>query len=317
VRKGFGLLVVLFLLVAGTFYFNPLWVVDQLIRWKLSQQHVKSEYVQVDGYRIHYFEAMPAAGGAGTPLVLVHGLGSRGEDWSSLIPALAAAGFHVYVPDLLGYGRSSKPDVDYSISLQEKTVVDFMKAMKIEHADVGGWSMGGWVALKLTLDQPAMVDRLVAFDAAGIYFPARFDASLFTPKDETGLAKLTAMLTPHPMALPGFAARAAVRKLQDNAWVLQRSVAAMEGGKDLLDFHLQQITRPTLIVWGSQDTLIPPSVGETMRRQIPGASMLLVQGCGHLTPAECSKPVLAGTIGFLKSEPAWVGVDRTVAGQMK
>ena len=307
----------LLLLVAGsTVYFEPIWVSDQVLRILLWRQHVTSNYVQVDGYSIHYLEAR-AAKGEGTPLVLVHGLGSRGEDWSKLIPALAAQGFHVYVPDLLGYGRSPKPDVDYSISLEEKTVIDFMQAMHLAHADVGGWSMGGWIVLKLAIDRPKMVDRLVVYDAAGIYFSAIYTASLFTPVDDKGLAKLSSMLTPEPKKLPPFIARAAVRKLQENAWVIERSVHSMTGGRDLLDFRLHEITSPTLIVWGKQDALIPLSVGETMHRAIAGSSLLIVDGCGHLAPGECTEPVLNGTVGFLKAEPALQGGESAVAGHAK
>jgi len=99
--------VVVLLLVAGlVFYFNPLWVTDQQTRLQLWREGVKSEYVDAGGYRLHYFEAGKRDG---TPLLLVHGLGARGEDWKAMIPAMAARGFHVYAPDLPGYGRSSRP----------------------------------------------------------------------------------------------------------------------------------------------------------------------------------------------------------------
>src|SRR5580692_712982 len=144
-----ALRVVAFLLVimvvAGLlFYRYPLWVADRQTRFHLWREGVKSDYVEAGGYRLHYFEASPANGGSGTPLVLVHGLGARGEDWGAMIPALAAQGFHVYAPDLLGYGRSPRPDVSYSISMEETVVVQFMQAMHMARADVGGWSMGGW-----------------------------------------------------------------------------------------------------------------------------------------------------------------------------
>jgi pimeloyl-ACP methyl ester carboxylesterase len=316
-------LVVLLVTLAGglTFYLEPLWVSDQIIRIHLRGQNVQSEYVDVDGYKIHYFEAVPPARlrvlGDGYPILLIHGLGSRGEDWSGLIPSLADAGFHVYAPDLLGYGRSSKPNVDYSIRTEEKTMVDFMKAVHVNRADVGGWSMGGWIALKLTVDHPDLVGRLAVYDSAGIYFPPTFNETLFTPTDSPGVARLSAMLTPHPKPLPAFASRAAVRRLQANAWVIDRSVESMEAGKDLLDFRLSQIRKPTLIVWGGEDKLIPPSVGETMHQQIPGSSLLIVEGCGHLAPSECTKPVLAGTLRFLEAHPPLRGGEETVFGGAK
>jgi pimeloyl-ACP methyl ester carboxylesterase len=304
-------LLVLLAIAAGlVFYRYPLWVSDQQIRFRLWRAGVKSSYIEAGGYRLHYFEAPPINGGAGTPLVLVHGLGARGEDWGAMIPALTASGFHVYAPDLLGYGRSPKPDVDYSISLEEQTVVSFMQAMHVPHADVDGWSMGGWIAMKLALDHPEMVDRLVIDDSAGIYFPAKWEANLFTPSDAAGVRKLVAMLTPNPHPMPDFVAEAALRKLQRNAWVVNRSMTAMTNGKDLLDFRLYKISQPMLIVWGAKDELIPLSVGETIHSKVPQSVLDIVEGCGHLAPAECAQPVTDGTVEFLKAEPPMRGGEK-------
>ncbi len=309
--RGLAVVVLLVAVAGAVFFFNPIWAADQQIRFGLWRQGVKSEYVEAGGYRLHYFEAPAAAGSAGTPLVLVHGLAARGEDWAAMIAPLAAQGFHVYVPDLLGYGRSPKPDVDYSIALQAKTVASFMQAVQVPRADVGGWSMGGWVVMKLAIEHPEMVQRLVIYDSAGVYFPATFTAELFTPADGAGLRHLMAMLTPRPIALPGFAERAAVRKLQRNAWVIDRSVASMQQGRDLLDFQLNRISQPMLIVWGAQDELIPLSVGETIHKGVAQSVLDVVEGCGHLAPAECAGPVLAGTVDFLKAEPAMKGGGKT------
>ncbi|MEO6983375.1 MAG: alpha/beta fold hydrolase, partial [Edaphobacter sp.] len=94
-------LVVLLVAAGFIFYFYPLGVAEQGVRFHLWRAGVRSKYVNAGGYRMHYFEALPPKGVAGTPLLLVHGLGARGEDWAAMIPALAAEGFHVYAPDLL------------------------------------------------------------------------------------------------------------------------------------------------------------------------------------------------------------------------
>jgi pimeloyl-ACP methyl ester carboxylesterase len=309
-------LLVLVVVAAGLiFYRYPLWVADQQIRFHLWREGVKSEYVEAGGYRLHYFEASTGNGSGGTPLVLVHGLGARGEDWAAMIPALAADGFHVYVPDLLGYGRSPKPDVDYSISLEEQTVVQFMQAMHVRRADVGGWSMGGWIVMKLALDHPEMVDRLVIYDSAGVYFPATWEPELFTPADVVGVKKLMAILSPKPRPLPNFASEAALRKLERNAWVLRRSMASMTSGRDLLDFRLYQITQPMLIVWGAQDELIPLSAGEAIHKRVPQSVLNIVEGCGHLAPVECPRPVIEGTVEFLKAEPPMRDGEKTFPAQ--
>ena len=116
---------------------------------------------------------------------------------------------------------------------------------------------------------------------------------------------------------PDNSCEAAIRRLQANAWVVERSVVSMEAGKDLLDFRLQRIKQPTLIVWGGEDKLIPPSVGMTMHKQIAGSSLLIVDGCGHLAPGECTKPVLAGTLKFLEAHPPLPASEETVFGAPK
>ena len=292
--------VILFVATAGlVLYFNPLWVADQQTRWRLWREGVRSEYVEAGGYRLHYFEAGKPDG---TALVLVHGLGARGEDWREMIPALAGWGFHVYAPDLPGYGRSSKPaDATYSIAMEEAAVVSFMQAVHLPRADVGGWSMGGWISMKLALDHPEMVDRLVVYDSAGIYFPASFGPELFVPGDAPGVTRLVKILSPHPGPMPDFVMRAVLKKITRNGWVVQRSMTAMTSGSDLLDFRVHDIRQPTLVLWGAEDELIPLEVGKKIHEGIPNSLLKVVDGCGHLAPLECSEPVVEATEKFLRA----------------
>jgi len=297
-------LLLLAALACGVFYWDPLGVNDQLIRYHLWRSNVRSEYIEAGPYRLHYFEAGPPDGSPGVPLVLVHGLGARGEDWSPMVPTLAASGFHVYVPDLLGYGRSARPDAAYSVPLEEAVVVDFMRAKALPHADLAGWSMGGWIAAALALDHPAMVDRLVLYDSAGIAYKPSFPRDAFVPTDPAALARLIALLTPKPPVLRAFIVRATLRRIKSRGPIVQRTMDSMESGADVLDARLANLKQPTLIVWGALDTLIPISVGEAMHRDIPNSIFESVPGCGHLAPSQCPKPVLAATIAFLKAQPA-------------
>ncbi len=300
VRTGLIALVTLVLVVVGVGYREPLWLIDQVVRLHLWRAGVESRYVTVDGERIHYLEARPAGAESGLPMVLVHGLGARSEDWSPMLTGLAKQGFHVYALDLLGYGRSARPgDASYSIAQEESVVGGFMRALGLPRADVAGWSMGGWVAMKLAMDEPAMVNRLVLFDSAGVYFPIESPETLFAPETPAQFRQLMAKLT--PVHMPDFFVADGVRRLRRNRWVIQRSLSAMKSGADLMDFRLTQIRQPTLIVWGADDTLIPPSVGEQLHRGIAGSSLTLLEGCGHLAPAQCARPAMAATVDFLRS----------------
>jgi pimeloyl-ACP methyl ester carboxylesterase len=308
------LVVLLGLVGALAMYERPVWVQLQVTHTKLLLARVQSNYVLTPEGRIHYYEAEPRIPGGGTPLVLVHGLADRGESWEPMLVSLKKAGFHVYALDLLGYGRSPHPeDGDYSISGEEKLVVDFIHALGLQRTDLGGWSMGGWVAMKLALDHPEMVERLIVYDTAGMKIQVTGGADVFHPRTQAELQRLASLLEPEARPIPRFALRDALRVFQENQWVVDRSMAAMEGGKDLVDDRLGSLTQPMLIVWGSEDKLIPVDVGRQIHASVPQSELDVVQGCGHLAPKTCPSRVIWSTVHFLQANPAPMGGERTLS----
>lgn len=309
------LLVVLLALACGVvFYEQPLWVQQQGVHFGLFLHRVQSNYVMTPEGRVHYYEAESRIPGGGVPLVLIHGLGDRDESWAPMLERLKKAGFHVYAPDLLGYGRSPKPaNSDYSIAAQEQFVADFIQSLGLPKTDIGGWSMGGWIVLKLALDHPEMVDRVVVYDSAGIRHQLTGGPQVFHPTDGASLQHLYNLLEPKAKPLPGFVRRDALRKLAARQWVVDRSMASMETGNDLLDTRLSGLTEPLLIVWGSDDALLPLSVGQQMHALDPQSELDIVEGCGHLAPKTCPARVAAATADFLKSNPAPSAGIRTLA----
>jgi pimeloyl-ACP methyl ester carboxylesterase len=311
----FFLLLFLLVVIAGvTFYERPLWVLDQQIHLSLLTHRVQSNYVAMPEGRVHYYEAESRVSGGGIPLVLVHGLADRDESWAPMLERLKRAGFHVYAPDLLGYGRSPKPtDSNYSIATQEQFVADFIQALGLQKPDIGGWSMGGWIVLKLAIDHPEMVDRVVVYDSAGLRQQIPGGAAIFHPNDTASLQKLASLLEPDAKPLPQFVLRDALRHAQAGQWVTDRSMSAMETGDDLLDAKLQHLTSPLLIVWGADDGLLPLSIGQQMHTLVPSSELDIVEGCGHLAPKTCPARVAAATADFLKANPVPTGGVRTLA----
>lgn len=111
---------------------RPLSFVDALICYRLRRAGVQSKFLTTGGLRLHYFEVAAAVPGGGTPLLLIHGLGARAQDWSALIPGLVRAGFHIYALDLPGYGLSDRPDSAYTITDEETAVVGFLRAVDLD-----------------------------------------------------------------------------------------------------------------------------------------------------------------------------------------
>lgn len=298
VRYTMMTIALVILLAATMFYFRPGIFVEQVQRFREWRMGLRHEWVLLDGQKIHY-----VVGGQGKPLVLVHGLGGRSEDWLPLIPGFIRNGYKVYALDLLGYGRSARPDVDYSISLEEQIVKEFLDSQGLQQPDVAGWSMGGWISLKFAADNPGRVHDLVLLDSAGLRFDA-VNASFLRPKTEAGLAKMMQVLTPHPPHIPGFYARDLLRGFAREDWIMARALKSMYTGKDLMDGRMSTVKMPVLLIWGSQDVLTPRSIGEEMHQAMPQSVLKIVDGCGHLAPVECSGEVGPSIINFLDAQAA-------------
>lgn len=251
----------------------------------------------VAGYRIHYDVLGPASG---PPVVLVHGLGGRAEEWLDLAHFLVKAGYRVYLPDLPGYGRSEKPaGFSYSVPDEAAIVAGFLDALRLKQVDLGGISMGGWIVQIVARDHHERVRRLMLFDSAGIREQPAWDTRLFTPATNAEVSQLNALLYPHPFPVPGFVARDILRIANENGWVIRRAVASMLAGGNASDDLLPTLKMPVLIVWGAEDRIMPLHQGEKMHNLLPQSQLEVFPGCGHLAPMQCASQVGPKVVEFV------------------
>jgi pimeloyl-ACP methyl ester carboxylesterase len=291
----FGLL----LLVACIgFWRRPLSYYDESMYLRDTLAGVENRETSVGGHRLHYEVEGPADGQV---VVLVHGLGGRAEDWRDLAPYLAKAGFRVYLPDLIGYGRSEKPaDFSYSVHDETGVVVDFLDALGLKQVDLGGWSMGGAIVQHVAADHPQRVRRLMLFDSAGLFVLPKWDLNLFTPNSAEQVDQLVDLLMPHPPKVPGFVARDILRVSDDRAWIIHRALATMLTGRDATDKLLPQLKMPVLILWGGEDKITPVTQGEMLHQLLPQSEFHVIPGCGHLAPGKCAAQMAPKVIEFVK-----------------
>ncbi len=295
---------------------RPLALLVAATQARLLLAGIQSEYTEipfgnVGQVRIHYF-----VGGSGDPVVLVHGLGGRAEDWASLMPQLVRDGHRVYALDLPGYGRSDWPrTAQYSIPELAGAVEAFMDHEHLAHTDLGGWSMGGWIALHVALDQPQRIRRLMVFDSAGLRWNLTFDTNVFAPNTPEKLQKLDDLLMPNGAPhVPGFIQKAIFRFVGRHGWVVERNLDSMLTQKSLLDGKLSTLQMPMLIVWGKQDHVIPVAVGEAMHEDVPQSELEIFDGCGHLAPAQCADRVGPVVKGFLDESAPMAGRVAEIGG---
>ena len=130
---------------------------------------MEEKFIEIDGNKIRYFES----GSSKKTLVLIHGLGASSERWQYVLPLLSTD-FHVVVPDLIGFGYSDKPMVDYTIDFLSNFLENFLIALDIEHASIIGSSLGGQIAAEYTSSHSESVEKLVLVSPSGIMKQSTF-----------------------------------------------------------------------------------------------------------------------------------------------
>jgi pimeloyl-ACP methyl ester carboxylesterase len=296
-RYSILLLATLVVLLVALFLWRPASGLTAIATATLRVGGIESRYVRLGPYRIRYF-----TGGSGEPLVLVHGLGGRALDFAPLMPSLARQ-HRIFALDLLGYGASDRPDVDYSVTLETGILRQFLDSQGLTQADLAGWSMGGWIAMQFAVQSPERIRRLVLLDSAGMKFTPAYDLRLLAPHTMADMQALEKLLTPHPERTPAFIMRDFLRQLRAEDWVIQRTVANMMTGRELMNGKLAGVTMPVLIVWGRQDVLTPLSLAGEMRREMPQSVLAVLHSCGHVAPIECHDRVLPEIQRFLAADP--------------
>jgi pimeloyl-ACP methyl ester carboxylesterase len=280
--------------LVATAWLRPLVLLSAVRQVKLWQLGVEHRHVRVGPHRIHYLTM-----GEGPPLVLVPGLAMRAEDWSPLLRELGA-GHRVYALDLLGHGESDRPlDAEYSVREQTDVLRGFLDASGLRAPVVLGVSLGGWVALRLALEHPQRVGRLVLVSSAGLDFDTALEPGTFAPQTIAELRAMVEMQTNHAFTAPDFVARDVLRHLGESRWVVRRATESLLTRRDVLDGRLGAVRAPVLLVTGTADRIVPAEVSLRMQRELPHARLVLLRGCGHQAILECRAEAVPAIHRFL------------------
>ncbi len=208
--------------------------------------------VQVNGLSMYY-----EIHGEGSPLILITGFGSEVTEYNAIVRPLAKHR-KVVIFDNRGAGRTDRPDSPFSISTMADDAAGLMTALGIERADVLGISMGGRIALVLTLRYPAKVNRLVLASTAA----RRPHLSRLWPISY--LFSLIPVFRGH-YRQPMYAFRRQLMASQDFD----------------VTGELGKISTPTLIMHGRRDPIINYALAQEMHAGIPGSHMITFRG-GHV-----------------------------------
>lgn len=224
-----------------------------------------------DSVSIHY-----ETFGEGPPVVLVHGFASSIQgNWvvTGWVRRLADAGRRVVALDCRGHGASDKPHdpAAYAGTAMSDDVIRLMDHLEMEQADLVGYSMGGGIALDLVLRHPRRFQRAVLGGVGSVFRSAR---------NPGAIARALATADQEAMANP--VARAFREFAEQQGNDLQALAACMQRPRPNIEpSQLAAISVPVLIVVGEKDDIV--NGADELARAIPGARLVVVPGCDHLT----------------------------------
>lgn len=225
--------------------------------------------------------------GEGEPVLLVHGLSGSMRWWGSTLPALAVL-HRVYGIDLPGFGTLAR---SHQFVLEEAAswLVAWLDAVGLQAVDLVGHSMGGHICLRVAVDYPNAVRHLVLAAPSGIPDQRSIPVQLLDSLE--GLRHV-------PASFLSVIAADAVRAGPARLWQ-----AFLDIVDDNILPHLERLTVPTLLIWGSQDRLVPLELGRQLRQHMPGSRLLVLPGVGHLPMVEAPEKFNPAVLRFLSGEP--------------
>lgn len=246
--------------------------------------HLKRLVTRVAGADVHYQVA-----GQGEPVVLVHGLSGSSHWWIRNLPALAGS-YTVYLVDLPGFGAMSQHPSQLMLSEMATWLLQWMDAVRLERIRLIGHSMGGAIAIQCAAQIPDAISHLALVAPAAIPVGHPTLWSYMPP-----LVEAVAAMTPSFLPILAYDA------LRAGPWTLLRM------SRDLLTHdvrdELRQVTAPTLLVWGRRDSLVPPSLGHVMRRELAHAELHVLDGAGHVVMYDRAATFNRTVLGFFAGQP--------------
>lgn len=257
------------------------------------------------GYDIHIKEA-----GSGPAVVFLHGSGpgaSGASNFRQNIDAFVAAGFRVILPDLIGYGASSKPEgIDYTLQLFTDTVHDALRQHGVERAHLVGNSLGGGIAIQMTLDHPEFADRLVLMAPGCVEEQADYFKMPGIAKMVSGFGGPDFNLDEQKRLVSNLVHPDFIAQIPD-ALIAERFAVARTQPKDVLARmrtpnlgpRLGELDNPILVLWGLNDEFCPESGARHFLDRCANARCMTFTRTGHWVQVERAAEFNRYSIDFL------------------
>ncbi len=262
---------------------------------------LKLKHLEVDGHDVPYLE-----GGTGEPLLLLHGFAANKDHWTMIAPFLTRH-FHVYAPDLPGFGDASRQaEASYGLDAQLKRIDGIADALGFDKFHLGGNSMGGYLAAMYATHAPARVESLWLLAPAGAMSAAASEVLTAmeagenpliaaTMEDFDRLSELCFHVIP-PM--PAQFKRPLLERARNEAPFNEKIFAEIFADPIALEGRIDGLATRSLVVWGDNDRILHHSGLNIVVERLANAEAVLMRDMGHVPMLERPAETAADYLRF-------------------
>ncbi|HON80149.1 MAG TPA: alpha/beta hydrolase [Spirochaetota bacterium] len=282
-------LAILFTLLTVMYFFFPGVIVSLSQSIDRSHAHLTEKSLRIDDHRIVYLE-----GGQGDTIVLLHGFGAEKDNWTKFAAFLTPR-YHVVIPDLPGFGESTKNNNSkYDIASQASRVKKFIDALGIRKIHIAGNSMGGAIAGSFSLQYGNMVTTLGLFNSGGVKSPNKSEYIKMMEQGKNPLLvenaddfdRMLGMLFVRAPKIPSPVKRHLASQSIRNRPFNEKIMNDYKKNPFTLEPRLGELSMPVLILWGDRDRLLDVSSASVFAAGIRNNTTAIMKECGHIPMVE-------------------------------
>ncbi|MFB6278344.1 MAG: alpha/beta fold hydrolase [Salinibacter sp.] len=230
------------------------------------------------------------------PVVLLHGMLGDLSNWVDTIEALSNKGHRVLAPILPMYDF---PISETGVPRLTEYVRDFIDTLGFDSVILVGNSLGGHVALLYALDYPETVHAMVLSGSSGIY-ETTMGSSFFRRQDREFIKERTEMTFYDPVHATDELVDEMLEIVNDRPRAFRLLKFARSADEETVTEQLSHLDMPSLLIWGQNDIVTPPEVGEEFRDRMPDARLEFIDKCGHAPMIEHPETFNDLTLEFLE-----------------
>lgn len=299
-----GLLVIV--LFMAVYFLYPAWLFKLATNAERQLVGLQKKEIQVDDHRIVYLE-----GGRGETVLLLHGFGASKDNWTQFARHLTR-NYHVLIPDLAGFGESSKlPEGDYGIDTQVKRLDRFAEAMNLTRFHLAGNSMGGLIGAVYSARHPSKVSTLALLAPYGLRSAPKSEFARQLEKGVNPLLiknphdfeRMLALVFVTPPYIPAPFRKVLAEEAMAGRAFNEKVIKDLLREDLFLDPFLPLIQTSVLIIWGDTDQLLDVAGAPILAANLKRSETVIMKQTGHIPMLEKPEETAAAYLKFLRGNP--------------